>query len=304
MSLNLSFVRTTKHHNMSQTLETLFNEGQKLIYGRRRIIDAFYQRDEKYQSIQATDITNISLEDDLICCQVEDTQLFIERSEVIKNFWQHRTRTPSYFDYKVWSQAISKGPWQGIPVAALDYGPSTVTTALEPLLGRVPRISTDRDGVQRLYFVMPEEQMCSCDSWSCMHEHRKELEAEFEQFTDIKFVPICKHLQWYESNIVLHTLSFHAREKQREEYNPRICVYHFDHRHGNLLYRVTNDGIKANAQWLPVAGWKEKPVYDSNGMPTGECWNVLTNALTQDPPYQLHQYSQTVAGVMNIQRSK
>lgn len=290
---------------MSESVDTLIlNEGQKLIYGRRRIIDALYEESEKYHSIQATDISSVSLVEDLVCCQVEDTQLFIKRSDVVKNFWAHRTRTPSYFDYKVWSQAIAKGPWQGIPVAALDYGPSSVTTALEPLLGRVPRISTDKDGVQRLYFVMPDDQMCSCDSWSNMNDNRKELEVEFEQFTDIKFVPICKHLQWYESNIVLHTLSFHARQKQREEYNPRICMYHFDHRRGNLLYRITNDGIKANAQWLPVSGWKEKPVYDNNGMPTGECWNVLTSALTQDPPYQLHQYSQAVAGIMNAQRSK
>jgi hypothetical protein len=51
-------------------------------------------------------------------------------------------------------------------------------------------------------------------------------------------------------------------------------------------------------------GKKSLCTTNNNGMPTGECWNVLTNALTQDPPYQLHQYSQTVADVMNIQRSK
>jgi len=289
---------------MEQITELLLNEGQKMIYGRRRIIDVLHQKDQKYCTVQATDISSITLQDNLVCCQVEDVNLFLERSEVIKNFWQHRTRTPSYFDYKIWSQAISKGPWQGVPVAALDYGPSTVSTALEPLLGRVPRISTDRDGVQRLYFVMPEDQMCSCDSWIQMNDNRKELEAEFDQFTDIKFVPVCKHLNWYDSNIALHALSFHAREQKKEEYNPRICVYHFDHRRGHILYRVTNDGIKANAQWLPVAGWKEKPVYDNNGMPTAECWNVLTSALSQDPSYQLQLYSQAVAGIMGQQGAK
>ena len=289
---------------MEPIVESSLNEGQKMIYGRRRIIDVLYQDRSELPSIEAKDIASISLQDDLVCCQVEDTNLFVKRADVIRNFWHHRTRTPSYFDYKIWSQAMSKGPWQGIPVAALDYGASSVTTALEPLLGRVPRISTDRDGVQRLYFVMPEEGMCSCDSWSKMHDNRGEIENEFNQFTDIKFVPICKHLQWYESNVALHALSCYVREEQKEKYNPRICVYYFDHRRGHILYRVTNDGIKTNAQWLPVAGWKEKPVYDTNGMPTRECWNVLTSALSQDPPYQLQLYSQAVAGIMSKQGSK
>jgi len=41
-----------------------------------------------------------------------------------------------------------------------------------------------------------------------------------------------------------------------------------------------------------------------NGMPTGECWNVLTSALSQDPPYQLQLYSQAVAGIMGQQGAK
>lgn len=289
---------------MELITEALLNEGQKMIYGRRRIIDALYKRDEKYRSIQATDIDSISLQDDLVNCQVQDTNIFLDRSEVIKSFWSHRTRTPSFFDYKIWSQALAKGPWQGIPIAALDYGPSSVTNALEPILGRVPRISTDRDGVQRIYYVMHDEKMCSCDSWSQMHTCRQELEAEFEQFTNIKFIPICKHLQWHESNLALKALSFYAREQASTSFHPCICVYHFDHRNGNLLYRITTDGLKANSQWLPVGGWKEKPIYGTDGLPNGACWETFTNALSQETPYHLIQYSQTVAGVMNTMRSK
>jgi hypothetical protein len=289
---------------MESITEAFLNEGQKMIYGRRRIIDAFYKKDEKFHAIQATDIASVTLQDDLVNCQVEDTNLFISRKEVIENFWAHRTRTPSFFDYKIWSQALAKGPWKGTPIAALDYGPSSVSSALEPLLGRVPRISTDRDGVQRIYYVMHEERMCSCDSWSQMHTCRTELEAEFEQFTSIKFVPICKHLQWYDSSLALKALSFYAKEQASSSFHPCICAYHFDHRTGHLLYRITTDGLKANAQWLPVNGWKQKPVYDTNGLPNGACWETFTNALSQEVPYHLVQYSQTVAGVMNAMRSK
>jgi len=293
---------------MEPITEALLNEGQKMIYGRRRILDTFHKRypdhSKTFESIQATDIASISLEGDLVNCQIEDTNIFLSRKEVIENFWQHRTRTPSFFDYKIWSQAIPKGSWQGTPVAALDYGPSSTRDALEPILGRVPRISTDRDGVQRIYFLMHHDKMCSCDSWSQMNDNRLELESEFEQFTDIKFTPICKHLQWYESSLALKTLSFYAKEQSTDSFHPRICVYHFDHRRGNLLYRITNDGLKAKAQWLPVSGWKERPVYGTDGLPTGECWKMMTDALSQDPPYHLTQYSQTVAGLMNMNRSK
>ena len=284
--------------------EALLSDAQRLVYGRRRIIDTLYQEDpDKFKVLQATDIQSISLQDDLVCLDLADTQLYIERAKILKNFWEHRTRTPSYFDYKVWSQALSSRPWQGTPVAALDYGPSQAIDALEPLLGRPPRIQTDRDGVQKLYFVMEKEEMCSCESWNQMHVHRHELSDEFSTYTDIKFKPICKHLQWCSANMLLHAIRFESRQNDKE-YNPRICVYYFDHRRGLLLYRVTYDGVKTGGQWLPVGGWKEKAVYDSNHMPTGACWQTFTDALTQDPPFKLSPYSHSLGALMNSTRSK
>lgn len=284
--------------------EALLSEAQRLVYGRKRIIDSLYQEDpDKFKLLQATDIQSISLQEDLVCLDLADTQLYIERSKILKNFWEHRTRTPSYFDYKVWSQALTSRPWQGTPIAALDYGPSTTSDALQPLLGRPPRIQTDRDGVQKLYFVMEKEEMCSCGSWDQLHTHRQELEEEFKRYTTLQFKPICKHLQWCSANMMLHALRFEAREKERE-YNPRICVYYFDHRRGLLLYRITYDGLKDKGQWLPVAGWKEKAVYDSNHMPTGACWEMFTNALTQDPPFKLSPYSQTLGAIMSSTRAR
>ena len=284
--------------------EALLSDAQRLVYGRRRIIDTLYQEDpERYKIIQATDIQSISLEDDLICLQLEDAQFYVERSKVLSNFWKHRTRTPSYFAYKVWSQALATRPWQGTPIAALDYGPSAVTDALQPLIGRVPRIATDKDGVQKLYFVMEKEEMCSCESWNQLHTHREELSDEFNTYTDMQFKPICKHLQWCSANMTLHTLRFESRQSERE-YNPRICVYYFDHRRNLLLYRITYDGVKTGGQWLPVGGWKEKAVYDNNNMPTGACWEMFMNALTQDPPFKLTPYSQTLSAIMNSTRFK
>ena len=110
---------------MEPIVESSLNEGQKMIYGRRRIIDVLCQDRSELSLIEAKDIASISLQDDLVCCQVEDTNLFVKRADVIKNFWHHRTRTPSYFDYKIWSQAMSRGPWQGIPVAVIVTGKQT-----------------------------------------------------------------------------------------------------------------------------------------------------------------------------------
>lgn len=290
--------------NVMNVTEQQLSDAQRLVYGRRRIIHALYEQDpDKFKDLQATDIQSVSLADDLVACDLGDTTLYVERAKVIADFWKHRTRTPSYFDYKIWSQALVRGPWQGTPLAALDYGPSAAHDALAPHLGRPPRIATDRDGVQKLYFVMEKEEMCSCESWSQLHTNREELKAEFEQFTDIHFKPICKHLQWSSANLTLHTLRFAARQGN-DQYNPRICVYHFDHRRGLLLYRITYDGVRSNGQWLPVSGWKERSVYDHAGMPTGACWEMFMNALSQDPPFRLTPYSQTVATVMSSMRSR
>lgn len=285
-------------------LETEFTEAQKLIYGRRRIVEAFYESNpEQFKELQPRDIHSVSLQGDLVSCLLGDVDLYIPRSAVIKNFWAHRTRTPSFFSYKVWGQALTSVPWKGTPVGALDYGNSFSRDALEPVLGRPPRLSVDKDGVQRLYFVDEGERMCSCESWSQMQLHREDLEKEFKQFTSISFVPICKHLQWLSSYRMLHSLK-HSSDEQNTTYNPRLCVFHYDHAHGLIQYRVTYDGAKANGQWLPAAGWKEQQVYSADGMPTGACWQVLTGALTQDPPFKLVPYSQAVAGIMNATRSR
>jgi hypothetical protein len=300
-------LKASSAHNQPTVMtvsELQLSDALRLIYGRRRILDTLYQENsDKFKQLQATDIQGVSLVDDLVCCDLGETTLYIERSKVITNFWNHRTRTPSFFDYKVWSQAMVRSPWQGTPVAGLDYGSSSIRDALEPHLGRPPRIAVDKEGVQKLYFVMEKDEMCSCESWSQLHTHREELADEFKRFTTIQFKPICKHLQWSSANLTLHALRFNARASN-DQYNPRICVYHFDHRRGLLLYRITYDGVKTGGQWLPVDGWKEKPVYDNGGMPTGYCWDVFMKALSQEEPFKLSPYSQSVASIMSTTRAR
>lgn len=285
-------------------IESELTEAQKLIYGRRRIVEAFYQSNpEKFKDLQAKDIHSITLQEDLVACSLGDVDLYTPRSAVIKSFWDHRTRTPSFFSYKVWVQALTSMPWKGTPVGGLDYGHSFSRDALEPVLGRAPRLAVDKDGVQKLYFVDEEQGMCSCESWSQMHIHKEEMKKEFEQFSDIKFYPICKHQQWVSSYRTLHALKQES-DKDSTAYNPRLCVFHYDHGHNLIQYRITYDGAKANGQWLPAAGWKEQQVYDAAGMPTGACWKVLTSALAYTPPFKLVPYSQAVAGIMNATRSR
>lgn len=294
MALNCTCTPTL---NVMTVTEQLLNEGQKLIYGRRRIVSSFYEMDpDKYKDLKATDIDSIVLVDEFVNCQLQDVTLCIPRKNVINNFWEHRTRTPSYFDYKIWGQMMSDKPWNGMPIGAIDYTDSFERQALEPHLGRPPRIAVDKHGVQRVYYVMDDEQMCSCDSWASLNLHRKELEKEFKQFSEFTFTPICKHLQWSSSNRVMQALRFHANDAMQK--GRRYCVYHFDHSHGIIRYRITNDGIRTNVQWLPAGGWKERQVYDSEGNPTGECWTMFTNALSQDPPYRLVPYNQVLANLM------
>lgn len=285
-------------------VEQELSAAQRLIYGRKRIVDALYQdQPDKFGSLQVSDIQSISLEDDLICCDLGECLLYVERSKVISNFWKHRTRTPSYFDYKVWRNGLVAGSWKGTPIAALDYSPSPVRAALESHLGRPPRIATDKEGVQKLYFVNEESKTCSCQSWAQLDENKEELEAEFERYSDIEFQPVCKHMQWAMANIRLHALSFAAR-KTNDGYNPRICVYSFNHQRGVLSYRLTYDGIKADARWLPEETWKERQIYSAPGVATGECWDLFVTALSQDPPFRLSAYSQSLATVLTGSRSR
>lgn len=302
MSLKASRTHTTL--TVMNVVEQELSAAQRLIYGRRRIVDALYQdQPDKFKSLQATDIQSISLEGDLICCDLGECLLYVERSKVISNFWQHRTRTPSYFDYKIWRNGLVSGNWKGTPIAALDYSPSPVRTALEPHLGRPPRIATDKEGVQKLYFIREDDHACSCQSWSQQDENKEELKFEFDRFSDIEFKPVCKHMQWAMANIHLQSLSFSSR-KSNDSYNPRICVYRFDHQRGLLFYRLTYDGIKADARWLPEETWKERQVYDSRGTATGECWDLFETALSQDPPFRMAAYSQSVATVLSGSRSR
>lgn len=281
-------------------LESQLTKAQNLIYGRKRIVDSFYQLDpDKFRGLTPTDINSISLQGDEVVCEVDGSQLSLGRRHVLKNFLEHRTRTPSFFDYKVWNQYKIKDSDNGIPVAALDYSGDQTHAALAPHIGRPPKILTDKNGEQKIYFIKTKEQQCSCPSWAQLNEHKEELSAEFSQFTGTEFVPVCKHMQWHNSSLQLEYLRFTVQEQSRKRgYNLHMCVYHFDYRLGRLLYRVTNDGLKDKMEWLPKDHWKEQAVYDAAHTPTGNCWKVFTKALSHDPAYQLIQYSQSVAHIM------
>ena len=55
------------------------------------------------------EIGEITFDDDYVLLHVENKNLRIKKSEVIKNFWEHRTRTPSYFDYRIWRSRPQEG---------------------------------------------------------------------------------------------------------------------------------------------------------------------------------------------------
>ena len=273
-----------------QALET---ECQKMLYGRRRIVNALYKLDPSTKDILETDIDSITLEDDKVVCHIGEKRVPLPRAEVLKNFWEHRTRTPSYFSHKIWMQFHLKGrKFEGWPIATLNYDGSTTTEALVEHIGRSPKVSVDREGTKRIYFVKPEEGSCTCNSWVELNKYKNELEEEFSRFTSIKFKPVCKHMQWHSANLNLHATSYHAKQ-QIAQYNPRICVYYYDHRRASILYRVTSDGVKSGGKWFPEDSWKEKLVYDSGGNPTGNCWEVLNGAL--EHKYSLQRYSELLA---------
>ena len=280
--------------------EQQLTEAQKLVYGRRRIIDCLYQKNpEKFSSIQATDILSISLHENLVYCDLTDTQIHLKRKDILENFWKHRTRTPSFFDYKIWGSEIPKQVQKGTPIAALDYAPSV----LEAHIGRPPRVSVTKNGERRLYFVDKEEKTCTCGSWAQLNKYQRELKQEFKKFTDIKFEPLCKHLLWSQKNLDLLTMAFIATKDKNNMYNPRLCVYHFDYLHRKVRYKITYDGISSGAKWLPKGEWKEKDVYTHGSRtPTGNCWDLFMSALSQKPPFKLIPYSESLGIVMNQAR--
>lgn len=294
------------HHKTMTTIISSedFNDAQRSIYGRRRIIDTLYQKDpDEYKDLVATDIKSIFLQGGHVGCCIEDYTILIERGELVQNFWEHRTRTPSFFDYKIWKSYENPNFRNGVPVGAIDYGNDSIAGALETNLGRKPKVAIDKNGVEKLYFVNEFEQSCTCDSWNQLNKHKEEFEKEFAEHSSIVFTPMCKHLRWLNAAIKLQSLAFIAKG-ETGSYNPHRCVYYFDSKHKVLRYRVTHDGVKANAQWLPVSGWKEKFVYDAGGMPTGECWQTLESALSCDPPYKLVPYSPTVGSMLGRTGSK
>jgi hypothetical protein len=276
------------------------NKAQELIYGRKRIIDCLYTLNpDKFKSLIATDINSISLEGSKVVCNVDNTLLSLERHHVLNNFLVHRTRTPSYFNYTVWKKYKSKDLSNGIPIAALDYSSDQTHSTISSNIGRPPKILTDSNGEQKIYFIKVKEQECSCPSWVQLSANKNELAKEVYEVCRDEYVPICKHISWNNANLELETLRYIVQEQSRKKgYNLNMCIYHFDYRTGRLLYRVTNDGIKDKMSWIPKNSWKEQQIYTADNNPTGNCWKVFTKALTHVPPYQLIKYSQSVAYIM------
>ena len=275
------------------TTETL-TACQEMIYTRSRIVDTLHTKSPKYSDIQARDITSISFEDALLACNIDGSQLHLKRSDILKNFWQHRTRKPSYFSYKnLNSETAHVRNRDGQAIGKLSY--KSGTTVLEILRSRIGSLATDENGKKITYCIHPDNKTCTCSSWKEMNEHRDELEKEFAQFSDIKFkYPICKHMSWYYANLALSVNLFEHRQKYKyPNFNPKICVYHFDHRENYIKYRITDEGFKTNGKWLPIDGWKNKPIFTTGGVPTGECWNVLNGALSNG--YSLQKFSESVA---------
>ena len=285
---------------MSTKTVSSLTEAQQLIYGRKRIVSALYLKDpELFQDLQPTDIVSIDTYGDFLRCTLQErSHVLVERSEVIKNFWEYRTRTPSFFDYKIWKSYVGAFGSHGVPVGALDYRNNPESLVLEPELGRVPRLAVDKDGTQKLYFVVEDQNACTCESWNQLHINRTALSEEFSNHSNIKFDVVCKHVQWLKSHLRFQALTFKSKQKTKD-YNERLCVYYFDHRQGVVRYKITYDGLRSNGKWLPAFEWKERNVYTSAGVPTGACWTMFEKALDRDDPFKLVAYSQSLGALLN-----
>lgn len=273
-------------------LASKLSDAQQLIYSRSRIVNTLSRSNpEHYGSLEPRDLLSVSLQGGKVLCMLADGQIEVDRSVVIANFWEHRTRTPSFFDYKIWRQVENPERHPGVAVGAIDY-------SITP-----NRIAVDERGNRKLYFVCEDQSQCTCGSWQQLNKHRQQLEEEFKNHSSCCFEPTCKHLKWSQANTKLQALRYLTKDNGGE-YNPRLCVYTFDHRRGSLLYRITYDGVKSKGQWFPVEGWKEKAVYGKGGIPSGECWDTFFSALSQAEPFKLVRFSHSVAAVMNSSRSK
>lgn len=274
------------------TTTTTLSDTQLLIYTRTRIVSTLAKSNpELYGSIEPRDILSVSLSGKTVQCTLADGEVTLDRSAVIANFWEHRTRTPSFFDYKIWRQVDNPDRNPGVAVGAIDY-------SILP-----NKIAVDAHGVRKIYFVSENENKCTCKSWQQLNDNKIEFEKEFKEHGAGGFEVTCKHLKWSQANTKLQALRF-LTKASFVGHNPKICVYTFDHKRGLLLYRITYDGVKANGQWFPVDGWKEKPVYGKGGIPTGECWDTLFSALSQAEPFTISRFSHSVAALMNSSRSK
>lgn len=277
------------------TTMIFLNEGQKMIYGRKRIMDTFYKTHPLGKDILEDEIGEITFDDDHVLLNVENRLLRVKKSEVIKNFWEHRTRTPSYFDYRIWrSRPQEGGKYIGVPVAKIDHN-----AQVNRILGSDIKVSTDKDGTKCIYFVTPVNKSCTCGSFNQMKEHEKELAAEFSKYCpEIDFKPVCKHIRWYENQLLL-LADIQLVNNRYPTNHPRVCVYQYDHRRRKILYKITDNRYDSNTEWVPKDSWKEKDVYDPSGMPTGNCWEVLEGALSQSIPYKIHHYSASMEAIMN-----
>ena len=156
---------------------------------------------------------------------------------MIKNFWEHRTRTPSYFDYKIWrSRPQEGGKYIGVPIAAIDHN-----AQVNRILGSDIKVSTDKDGTKRIYFITPVNKSCTCGSFNQMKEHQTELAAEFNKYCpEIDFKPVCKHIKWYENQLLLYT-DIQLVNNRYPTSHPRVCVYQYDYGRRKILYKITDN---------------------------------------------------------------
>ena len=141
-------------------------------------MNTVYETQPVGNNIREDESGQITVDDEHVRLNVEDNILRIKKSEVIKNFWEHRTRTPSYFDYKIWrSRPQEGGKYIGVPIAAIDHN-----AQVNRILGSDIKVSTDKDGTKRIYFITPVNKSCTCGSFNQMKEHQTELAAEFNKY--------------------------------------------------------------------------------------------------------------------------
>ena len=95
-----------------------------------------------------------------------------------------------------------------------------------------------------------------------MKEHQTELAAEFNKYCpEIEFNPVCKHIKWYENQLLLYT-DIQLVNNRYPTSHPRVCVYQYDYGRRKILYKITDNRYSPNMEWTPKDTWQEKDVYD------------------------------------------